>query len=438
MQLDYGEKNINIPFPVENIDCTVTSRAADILPESSIPEQVSHALEHPIGCSRLEERIHPNERVCILVSDVTRLWQCTAEYMPMLVNRINACGVPDENTLIIVAVGTHRSQTPEEFERIVGSEVVRRVRVINHDCDDMEHLRCVGQTPSGNEVYLNSYALDCVRLILTGGTVLHFLAGFGGGAKSIIPGIASRDTVNYNHNLALNQGFGSGIHPLVRSGSMDGNPLREDIDAGAALISIDFMINVVANERGQIVRVFAGDVFQAHRKAAEYIREMYTVPVKRRVPLLFVSGGGFPKDINLRQTAKSLHCALSMAEESSTIILAAECRDGFGDEQIRRQIMDFSDMRERELDLRSHFTIGAFVGFYFTEVAEKHHVILITSMPAEWFRNTKIHVSATAEEALRLAEQLNGGNRRHARGAFARRRKCAAGGGVRGPIMCKT
>lgn len=144
----------------------------------------------------------------------------------MLVNRINACGVPDENTLIIVAVGTHRSQTPEEFERIVGSEVVRRVRVINHDCDDMEHLRCVGQTPSGNEVYLSSYALDCVRLILTDGTVLHFLAGF---------------------------------------------------------------------------------------------------------------GGGFPKDINLRQTAKSLHCALSMAEESSTIILAAECRDGFGDEQIRRQ-----------------------------------------------------------------------------------------------------
>lgn len=410
MELAYGAASLHIPFPDERIDCVVTSKAADIRPEADVARLVDAAMAHPIGCPPLEERIHANERVCILVSDVTRLWQRTAEYMPLLVNRLNRCGVPDENILIIVAVGTHRGQTPEEFEKIVGADIVRRIRVINHDCDDAAHLRCVGQTPSGNAVYLNSRALDCDRLILTGGTVLHFLAGFGGGAKSIIPGIASRDTVNRNHNLALNEGFGAGIHPLVKSGSMEGNPLREDIDAGAALIPIDFMVNVVANERGEIVRVFAGDVFQAHRQAAAYIRRMYTVPVRQRASLLFVSGGGFPKDINLRQTAKSLHCALAMAEERSTIILAAECRDGFGDEQIRHQIMDFSDMRQRELDLRRQFTIGAFVGFYFAQAAEKHHVILISSMPEAWFRQTKIHVAATVEEALASARRLNGGS----------------------------
>lgn len=410
MELAYGAASLHIPFPDERIDCVVTSKAADIRPEADVARLVDAAMAHPIGCPPLEERIHANERVCILVSDVTRLWQRTAEYMPLLVDRLNRCGVPDENILIIVAVGTHRGQTPEEFEKIVGADIVRRIRVINHDCDDAAHLRCVGQTPSGNAVYLNSRALDCDRLILTGGTVLHFLAGFGGGAKSIIPGIASRDTVNRNHNLALNEGFGAGIHPLVKSGSMEGNPLREDIDAGAALIPIDFMVNVVANERGEIVRVFAGDVFQAHRQAAAYIRRMYTVPVRQRASLLFVSGGGFPKDINLRQTAKSLHCALAMAEKRSTIILAAECRDGFGDEQIRRQIMDFSDMRQRELDLRRQFTIGAFVGFYFAQAAEKHHVILISSMPEAWFRQTKIHVAATAEEALASARRLNGGS----------------------------
>lgn len=410
MQLAYGENWISIPFPAEKVDCTVISKASAIKPDAGVAELVRQAMDHPIGCPALEEQIRPGDRVCILVSDVTRLWQRTAEYMPLLVEKLNRCGVPDDHILIIAAVGTHRGQTPEEFEKIVGAEIVRRIRVINHDCDDAAHLRYVGQTPSGNEIYLNSHALDCDRLILTGGTVLHFLAGFGGGAKSIIPGIASRDTVNRNHNLALNEGFGTGIHPLVKSGSMEGNPLRQDMDAGAALIPICFMINVVANESGQIVRVFAGDVFQAHHQAAEFVRQMYTVPVPGRASLLFVSGGGFPKDINLRQTAKSLHCAMAMARERSTIILAAECRDGFGDEQIRQQIMDFDDMRQRELSLRSRFTIGAFVGFYFAQSAEKHHVILITSMPKDWFKNTRIHVAATAEEALEIARRLNGGS----------------------------
>ena len=408
MRLACGDSSVDFDFPEERVFCTLTSKETDTGAVRPVTELVEEAMDAPIGSKRLEEIVQPGETVCILVSDVTRLWQHTAEYMPMLVNRLNACGVPDENILVIAAVGTHRKQKEEEFPLLVGEEIYRRVRVINHDCDDTEHLRLVGETSRGNKVYLNSYAMDCDRLILTGGAVLHFIAGYGGGAKSIIPGIASRDTVNYNHNFALNPGFGNGIHPNVHSGCAVGNPLREDIDEGAAFAGVDFIVNVVANEKGEVIKAFAGELYQAHRAACDFTEQLFAVDVEKRVPMVIVSAGGYPKDINLRQTSKALHNALFVVEKGGTIVLFAECRDHFGDEQCREQVMDFVDMHQREAELRKHFTIGGFIGFYFSSAAEDHHLILVTSMPKEWFKNTNVHVVSSAAEALALAKTLNG------------------------------
>ena len=409
VRLAYGSGTCDFDISDRQILCTAAA-SRSVPCETPVAALVAEALAHPTGGPALAQIISPGDTVCILVSDITRSWQHTGEYLPLLIDRLNALGVPDADILIVIAIGTHRKQTAAEHRLLVGEEVFRRIRVIDHDCDDDAHLICVGETRRGNRVLLNSYAMACSKLILTGGVVPHFIAGYGGGGKSIVPGISARSTVNANHNLALNPGLGNGIHSLVHSGSLAGNPLREDIDDGAALAHPAFAINVVADENGRVVKAFAGDLASVHQAAVAFTERLVTVEVPRRAPLVLVSAGGFPRDINLRQSSKALHNALFVAEEHATILLFAECRDQFGDAQCREQILSYTDMASREIALRRNFTIGAFIGFYVASLAERYSLILVSSFPKEVFRNTKVHPASDAGEALRLAESLHGGS----------------------------
>ena len=147
------------------------------------------------------------EKVCIVISDVTRRWQSPETYLPILVAELEAAGIRDEDMLIISATGTHRRQTPEEHVGLVTQAVYDRIRLVDHQCTEEEQLAYVGTTTRGTPVYLDRRVLACDKVILTGGVVYHFMAGFGGGRKSILPGIAGRETIMKNHNLALNPGL---------------------------------------------------------------------------------------------------------------------------------------------------------------------------------------------------------------------------------------
>ena len=244
---------------------------------------------------------------------------------------------------------------------------------------------------------------------MTGGVTPHFIAGYGGGGKSILPGIAARDTINTNHNLALNPGIGQGIHPKSHSGSYLENPMRIDIDEATALAKPDFMINVVADSNNRVVKAFAGHYKKAFQQAIYFAESLCTVHVPHKFDFVIVSAGGYPRDINLRQATKALHHALRVANPGATVILLAECPDEFGDAQCREQIVDLPNMQVRELALRKNFTIGAFVGYYFASLSEEYRIILVSAMRKELFASTKIHVAASVDESLAIARQLNGG-----------------------------
>ena len=408
--MKYSDTEFAVSLDPGQVVAEVHANAVN-LPKRTVREHIEYALDHPIGAGPIEEAVKPGEKVCIIISDTTRRWQQPSTYLSVLVERLNKAGIPDEDMLILCATGTHRKQTEEEHISLVGEDLYRRIRFIDHQCDDKEHLTYMGTTSRGTPVWLDSYAMACDKIILTGGVVYHFLAGFGGGRKSIVPGIAGRETINTNHNNALNKGLGSGSNPRACNGNMtDSNPFHSDLMECAAFAKPAYLLNVVVDDNYQIVGAFAGDWREAHAAATKLVQQLDGVPIPRRTQLVIASAGGYPKDINLYQTSKTLSNALAAVAPGGTMILLSECREGFGDPDCEAQICNYDTMADREKDLRANFSIGGFVGFLFAETSENYHLILVTDLPRERFARTKIQVARTLDEALALAAACNGGS----------------------------
>lgn len=407
--MKYGQEEFEVHLPPELIAAELEPNRID-LPQRTPAEHIRWALDHPIDSAPLKELVRAGEKVCIVISDVTRRWQSPETYLPILVAELESAGIRDEDILILSATGTHRRQTREEQIGLVTQAVYDRVRVEDHQCTEEENLAYVGTTSRGTPVWLDKRALECDHILLTGGVVFHFMAGYGGGRKSILPGISGRETIMKNHNLALNPGLGSGSNPNVRSANMnDTNPVHADMMEACSMVNPTFLLNVVVNDEQEIIAAFAGNWVTAHRAACDLVDRMYGVPVKEKTPLVIASAGGYPKDLNFYQTIKTLSNALEVVADGGTLILVTKSEEGFGSEDTQRQIAGFATMEEREKDLRENFSIGAFIGYLFAESAEKYHVIAVTGMAQEDFGTARIHVVKTLDEALELSRRLNGG-----------------------------
>lgn len=410
VSMKFAKTAFAVRLPESRVKEVLTSNKLT-LPVRTVPEIINDALDHPIGAGTLDTVIHAGDTVAVLISDVTRRWQSPETYLPILIERLNACGVPDRDIRIIAATGTHRRQTAAEHAGLLGPALAKRFAILDHVCDDKEHLQYMGVTRRGTPVWLNSAAMGCDKLILTGGVVYHFLAGFGGGRKSIVPGIAGRETINTNHCNALLPGFGSGSNPQACSGNLSPeNPFHDDLQECAAFAKPAYLLNVVADADQNVVAAFAGDWLKAHRAAAELVEKMDGVTIAARRKLVIASAGGYPRDINLYQTSKTLANALLTVAEGGTMILLSQCGEGFGDPGCEAQITGYDSMADRERALRADFSIGGYVGFDFAEAAEKYHLILVTGLPAEKFAKTKIRTAKTLDEALDIAAGLNGGS----------------------------
>lgn len=403
-----GQQEFEVHLPPELIAAELEPNRVE-LPQRTPAEHIRWALDHPIDSAPLKELVKAGDKVCLVISDVTRRWQSPETYIPLLVEELESAGVRDEDILIISATGTHRRQTPEEHAGLVTQAVYDRITLVDHVCTDEENLTYVGTTTRGTPVWLDKRALECDKIILTGGVVYHFMAGFGGGRKSILPGIAGRETIMKNHNLALNPGLGAGSNPEVRSANMNAsNPVHADMVEACSMVSPAFLVNVVVNDDQQIIAAFAGNWITAHRAACDLVDRMYGVPAREKTPLVIASAGGFPKDLNFYQTIKTLSNALEVVEEGGTIILVTQSQEGFGNADTQRQIAGFNTMLEREKDLRENFSIGAFIGYLFAESAEKYHMIVVTGMDQSDFGTANIHAVRTLDEALDLSRRLNG------------------------------
>lgn len=393
----YGEGYLHFRINPENIIQEL--QAKDIQTLGDMEKEVERLLDDPIASPPFNTLFQAGDKVTIVVSDITRLVKLH-EYLPPVVKRLNSLGIPDKDIIILTATGTHRGQTPEEKKKIVGEELFSRLEVLDHDCDHSEMVQ-VGTTPRGTEVVVNRLVVDR-KVILTGGIVHHLMAGFGGGRKSILPGVASRRTIAQNHLHSLDP-EAERSNPLIGVGALIDNPLHEDMVDAARFVNPDFLINSIIHTDGKIAKLVAGHWLKAWEEGCHWADDNYGVPIQKRADLVIVSCGGFPKDISLYQSTKSLFNASLAVKPGGTILILAECREGAG----APEFFEWSDpLKEKKLDpeLRKNFTIPGYIFYAAVEAAQKAKVVLYSMIAPELVEPMGIIGVNSLEEALELAQ----------------------------------
>jgi lactate racemase len=395
MDLKYGSTSFPLHLPPERL-------AGVILPalvhSDESPENIiNRALD---ACQPAISSFKPGEKVVIVTSDITR-HTGSEIYLPLLVERLNRQGIPDRDVEILVALGIHRPQTHHEHARILGA-LHGRIRVRDHDCDDNAGLVSIGRTPNGINVRINRTAVEADRLILTGVIGFHYFAGFGGGRKSVLPGIASRQACMASHFTVLNPGHGSGKNQQAVTGNLVNNPVHQAMNEACALAAPDFILNTVLSPDRQIIAAFAGHWREAHEAGCRFYREHFSYPLRKKADLVIVSSGGFPKDINLIQAHKSMEYAAQALKDDGVMILLAECRDGFGNSGF------FSWFRHKQLEkfeaaLREQYEINGQTAYSTLQKAQRFRIILISEFPGQQVEEMGMLAAASLDEALQLA-----------------------------------
>ena len=264
--------------------------------------------------------VRPHESVCLIVSDYTRK-TAADRVLPVLLDGLRRQGCSLEDMFILVATGIHRPPTPAEIERIVGADVAKGFhgRLFVHDPDDNANLVAVGTTKRGHEVRINRRAAEADRRVPVGAASYHYHAGFGGGRKSLVPGLAARETIAYNHSLTLDPERDC-IHPGVEVGSLDGNPVAEEMLEGARMCRPDIIVNTVLTPEGDLAGVFSGDLDIAHRAACRLVEKICRIDIREQADFVIASAGEAP---NWIQSHKALYNASSAIHASGRIVLVA-------------------------------------------------------------------------------------------------------------------
>ena len=316
LRLDYGTDGLDVDLPDERIT-VIEPVARPAVPDPH--ETLLRAIRAPIDSPPLHEVARPGRRIAISVCDITRA-QPRRQTIEALLEEMP--GVRLEDLTILIATGTHRANTPQELERMLGPEIVRRSRIVNHDARNAAALRHVGRTSTGVPVFLNDEWVDADVRITTGFVEPHFFAGFSGGPKMVAPGLAGIETVMTLHDARR---IG---HPKATWGITEGNPVHDDVREIARLLPVHFAVDVTLNREQKITAAFAGDILAEHRRACALAKETAMRSVDAPFDVVLTTNSGYPLDQNLYQAVKGMSAAAKIVKPSGTIVCAAECRDG--------------------------------------------------------------------------------------------------------------
>lgn len=302
---------------------------------------VVSALRAPIASRALRDRVKAADRVGIIFNDITRATP-NEIILPAILAEI--AHVPKENVTLFNALGTHRPNTNDELRGMLGDALVDGYRIIQNNAFDAETQTFIGRTSLGHEIWINREVAACDFRILTGFIEPHFFAGFSGGGKALMPGMAGLATILGNHSAA-NIG-----HPKATWGFTSGNPIWEEVREAALQTGADFLVNVTLNRDKEITNVFAGDLDEAHRLGCAYVRETAMVGVEAPFDIVITSNSGYPLDLNLYQAVKGMSAAAQVVKEGGAIIIAAECWDGIPSHGLFGQLLQEADSPQAILE----------------------------------------------------------------------------------------
>ncbi|RQD71209.1 MAG: nickel-dependent lactate racemase [Tindallia sp. MSAO_Bac2] len=370
----------------------------EIAIESEGVEEVKKALKNPIGTGRLNEVLNPGESVAIITSDITRPMPSKV-VLPSLLEELNEAGIEDEDIKIIFALGSHRKHTEEEIKALVGDAVYDRIQCLDLDVEDCVEL---GKSRRGTPMNIYRPVVEADRRICLGNIEYHYFAGYSGGSKAIMPGVATRDSIQANHSMM--------VLDEATTGSLDENPLRQDIEEITNFVSIDFILNVVLNESKQIIKAVAGHHKEAHRAGCDFLDKLYKIELEEAADLVIVSPGGYPKDINLYQAQKALDNAKHAVRDGGVIILVASCKEGLGEGVFERWMLESVESKDMITRIKQHFELGGHKAAAIALVLEKADVYLVSDLEDDFVRSIFLEPCPTVNAAVQKAKNKLGQN----------------------------
>ena len=401
--LPYGRGSIPFELDDARICGVLSSRIEEYDPGFTETELVDRALLYPIGSPPLWQLARGKRRVTVIASDHTRPVPSRI-IIPALLKEIRL-GNPDAEITILIATGCHRNTTEQEILQKFGEEIAQHENIAVHNCDDAQMFTLLGVLPSGGECRVNRIAAESDLLVAEGFIEPHFFAGFSGGRKSVLPGIASRESVLANHCAEFI------ADPMARAGCLEGNPIHRDMVWAAEKAGLKFILNVVLNGEKHIIHAVSGDPIQAHREGCHFLDSRCGV---RPAPadIVITTNGGYPLDQNIYQAVKGMTAAEATVKPGGVIIMLARSNDGHGGEAFCREMMGSNDLKELMAGIvargRNATLPDQWQAQIFIRVLQKARVIYFSDASDDLVRRLHMYPAHSLEEAISLAYSFLG------------------------------
>lgn len=404
IKIPYHRKMLEIQIEDKNLAGILESNASEYRTTLSEQGIVEKAMDNPIECRKLEELVKGKNNMVIITSDHTRPVPSRIT-MPILLRRIRKAN-PNIDIKILIATGFHRPTTREELIIKFGEKIVQNEKIIIHDSKDEDSLVKIGTLPSGGEIIINKAAVETDLLIAEGFIEAHFFAGFSGGRKSILPGIASDATVMANH---CSEFIAS---PYARTGILENNPIHKDMLYASEQAKLAFILNVVIDSEKKVIHSFAGHSEHAHKSGCKFVLDLSKVD-KVDADIVVSSNGGYPLDQNIYQSVKGMTAAEATCNEGGVIIMIAACNDGHGGQSFYDNLAKVKipkELLDRIAQVPRNKTVPDQWEFQIlARILDKYTVILVTDMcDPQMIKNMHMEHSYTFEEALKRAYALKG------------------------------
>ena len=360
---------------------------------------ISSELLKPIKSELLKDFIKKNEKVLIVVPDKTRVSRLKT-VMPILLDEIKKAGVGRDRTGIIFANGSHLSQTEEEKISLIGKKIYTSYKVFEHNAFNFEKMYYAGKTSFGTRIYLNKVLKEYDKIVTIGAVSHHYFAGFGGGAKMILPGLAYQSTIEVNHKRSI---YKNKLNDKCKSGELNGNPVYKDLIQAVKYCPPIFSINLILDEKGKIVIAKTGNIIEAHKKITNDLNKLYRIKIDKLADLVICSCGGYPKDINIIQTHKTIYNAFQAVKKGGVIICFAECADTVGS----NTFLKWFDVNDEGLrHIKRNYTLNAQTALSVRDKAKQVKIILISKLKKTLVKKMNFVPASNFEEAIKIAKKV--------------------------------
>lgn len=394
LKLSYGKSQIEFEIPSQNLSGII--RPEKVEPLKFLDKKVKKSLNHPIGSNKLSKKVNSNDNVVILASDITRPVP-TRFLLPPIIEKLRAAGVKEKNIKIIFGLGIHRKHNPEEKKELVGEKIYQKYKCIDHD---LTKCNKIGVTEHGTEVEIFEEVLKADFIIATGNLEFHYFAGFSGGAKALAPGVCGRKTIMQNHQKFLD--------PKAKSGQIEKNPIREEIEEIGQMVGIDFIVNCVLNDKKEVIKVVSGHVTSAHRAGKKYIEKIYSKEIDNLADIVITSPGGDPKDIDLYQTHKAMEHANMALKNDGIMIVIGKCADGLGEDKFAKAMTEGESPESLARELENNFVLGRHKASRIAMLYNQNQIYLVSALSKRIRNKLFIECFDDVNQALQNALKKKG------------------------------